>query len=314
MKKSKTFARKVIAIVLSVMMLASSFTGVLTVFAKSTDDSHDANLAANFMAWAETTDEQTCEALLDYVDDVLQKANIAPIQVNLDYVVVKISINGYLDSVDGVLDLCTQIRNILESYKGLVGGDVSKINLYPISSEALKSTDKGDGVISKCNRSFRSVMNAKDIVMALAQAIYYNTNDLNAGGNKNNNVIGKFLKGELDLGIVKSAVDVYGLIGNLLGMWSGYQSNLVYNLVANIIFENTNWFTEEEIKSFKKSLGDPKYKDDTSVTAKEWNYDVQLFDKLANEFINKISVEMTYALERQDDGTFAVTDLSLIHI
>ncbi|WP_177918609.1 hypothetical protein [uncultured Eubacterium sp.] len=311
MKKSKTFARKVIAIVLSVMMLASSFTGVLTVFAKSTDDSHDANLAANFMAWAETTDEQTCEALLDYVDDVLQKANIAPIQVNLDYVVVKISINGYLDSVDGVLDLCTQIRNILENYKGLVGGDVSKINLYPISSDALKSTDKGDGVISKCNRSFRSVMNAKDIVMALAQAIYYNTNDLNAGGNKNNNVIGKFLKGELDLGIVKSAVDVYGLIGNLLGMWSGYQSNLVYNLVANIIFENTNWFTEEEIKSFKKFLGDPKYKDDTSVTAKEWNYDVQLFDKLANEFINKISVEMTYALEKQEDGTFAVTDSSV---
>lgn len=310
MKKSKTFARKVIAIVLSVMMLASSFTGVLTVFAKSTDDGHDSNLAANFMAWAETTDNQTCEALLDYVDDVLQKANIAPLSVNMDYVVVKIQLNGYIDSVDGLLDLCTQINNLLNSYKGLVGGDVANIDLSPLSSEKLKSTNKGDGVISKCNRSFRSEMDAKDIVMALAKTIYYNTNDLTASGHSNKNVIGNFLKGSLNLGIVNSAVDVYGLIGNLLGMWSGYQSNLVYNLVAKVIFDNTNWFTEDEVKSFEKSLGNPAYKDDASVTAKTWNYDVQLFDKLSNEFVNKISVNMTYALEKQEDGTLAVTDSS----
>ena len=185
MKKSKTFARKVIAIVLSVMMLASSFTGVLTVFAKSTDDGHDSNLAANFMAWAETTDNQTCEALLDYVDDVLQKANIAPLSVNMDYVVVKIQLNGYIDSVDGLLDLCTQINNLLNSYKGLVGGDVANIDLSPLSSDNLKSTNKGNGVISKCNRSFRSEMDAKDIVMALAKTIYYNTNDLTASGHSN---------------------------------------------------------------------------------------------------------------------------------
>ena len=310
MKKSKTFARKVIAIVLSVMMLASSFTGVLTVFAKSTDDGHDSNLAANFMAWAETTDNQTCEALLDYVDDILQKANIAPINVNMDYVVVKIQLSGYIDSVDGVLDLATQVCNLLDSYKGLVGGDVSNIDLSPISSSSLKSTDKGDGVISKCNRSFRSEMDAKDIVMALAKTIYYNTNDLTASGHSNKNVIGQFLKGSLSLGIVNSAIDVYGLIGNLLGMWSGYQSNLVYNLVAKVIFDNTNWFTEDEIKSFEKSLGNPAYTSDSSVTAKTWNYDVQLFDKLSNEFVNKISVNMTYALEKQDDGTLAVTDSS----
>lgn len=310
MKKSKTFARKVIAIVLSVLMLASSFTGVLTVFAKSTDDAHDKNLAANFMAWAETTDNQTCEALLDYVDDVLQKADIAPLNVNMDYVVVKIQLNGYIDSVDGLLDLATQVVNLLDSYKGLVGGDVANIDLSPLSSSNLKSTDKGDGVISKCNRSFRSEMDAKDIVMALAKTIYYNTNDQTASGHTNKNVIGQFLKGSLSLGIVNSAVDVYGLIGGLLNMWSGYQSNLVYNLVAKVIFDNTNWFTEDEIKSFEKSLGNPDYANDSSVTAKTWNYDVQLFDKLSNEFVNKISVNMTYALEKQDDGTLAVTDSS----
>ena len=81
MKKSKTFARKIVAIVLAVLMAMSTFTGVLTVYAKSTDDGHDSNLAANFMTWAETTDNQTCEALLDWVDDTLNKAGIAPIKI-----------------------------------------------------------------------------------------------------------------------------------------------------------------------------------------------------------------------------------------
>ncbi|MDY5376954.1 MAG: hypothetical protein SPG60_02785, partial [Eubacterium coprostanoligenes] len=83
MKKSKIFARKIVAIILSVIMAMSTFTGVLTVYATSKDDAHDSQLAANFMTWAETTDNQTCEALLDWVDDVLGSANIAPISLNL---------------------------------------------------------------------------------------------------------------------------------------------------------------------------------------------------------------------------------------
>ena len=107
MKKSKIFARKVISVILAVLMAASTFTGVLTVYAKSTDDNHDSKLAANFMAWAETTDNQTAEALLDWVDDTLQKAGIAPIIFNGNYVVVNININGHLDSIDGVLELAS---------------------------------------------------------------------------------------------------------------------------------------------------------------------------------------------------------------
>ena len=120
MKKSKTFARKVIAIVFSVMMLASSFTGVLTVFAKSTDDGHDSNLAANFMAWAETTDNQTCEALLDYVDDVLQKANIAPLSVNMDYVVVRFSLTAISTAWTVCLTCVLRLITCLTAIKALL--------------------------------------------------------------------------------------------------------------------------------------------------------------------------------------------------
>ena len=296
MKKSKTFARKIVAIVLAVLMAMSTFTGVLTVYAKSTDSGHDNELAANFMTWAETTDNQTCEALLDWVDDTLNKANIAPIKVNLNYVVVNINLNGYLDSVDGALNLVSQVNGLLNSYKGLVGGDVANLYLNPIAD--LESTNEPSVVTSKCGSSYRAVNNAKDIVMALAETIYWNSNDDKSSKRSNKNVIGQFIKGKLSLGLVNGAVDVYGLIGNLLNMWDGYESNLVYNMLAQAILTKTSWFTEAEVANFQAYLQD-------NSKGTKWNFDEQLLTKLTSEFISKISVEMTYALERKEstDGT-----------
>ena len=296
MKKSKTFARKIVAIVLAVLMAMSTFTGVLTVYAKSTDSGHDNELAANFMTWAETTDNQTCEALLDWVDDTLNKANIAPIKVNLNYVVVNINLNGYLDSVDGALNLVSQVNGLLNSYKGLVGGDVANLYLNPIAD--LESTNEPSVVTSKCGSSYRAVNNAKDIVMALAETIYWNSNDDKSSKRSNKNVIGQFIKGKLSLGLVNGAVDVYGLIGNLLNMWDGYESNLVYNMLAQAILTKTSWFTEAEVADFQAYLQD-------NSKGTKWNFDEQLLTKLTSEFISKISVEMTYALERKEstDGT-----------
>lgn len=295
-KKSKTFARKIVAIVLAVLMAMSTFTGVLTVYAKSTDSGHDNELAANFMTWAETTDNQTCEALLDWVDDTLNKANIAPIKVNLNYVVVNINLNGYLDSVDGALNLVSQVNGLLNSYKGLVGGDVANLYLNPIAD--LESTNEPSVVTSKCGSSYRAVNNAKDIVMALAETIYWNSNDDKSSKRSNKNVIGQFIKGKLSLGLVNGAVDVYGLIGNLLNMWDGYESNLVYNMLAQAILTKTSWFTEAEVADFQAYLQD-------NSKGTKWNFDEQLLTKLTSEFISKISVEMTYALERKEntDGT-----------
>ncbi len=295
-KKSKTFARKIVAIVLAVLMAMSTFTGVLTVYAKSTDSGHDNELAANFMTWAETTDNQTCEALLDWVDDTLNKANIAPIKVNLNYVVVNINLNGYLDSVDGALNLVSQVNGLLNSYKGLVGGDVANLYLNPIAD--LAHTEEANLVTSKCGSSYRAVNNAKDIVMALAETIYWNSNDDKTSKRSNKNVIGQFIKGKLSLGLVNGAVDVYGLIGNLLNMWDGYESNLVYNMLAQAILTKTSWFTEAEVADFQAYLQD-------NSKGTKWNFDDQLLTKLTSEFISKISVEMTYALERKEntDGT-----------
>lgn len=295
-KKSKTFARKIVAIVLAVLMAMSTFTGVLTVYAKSTDSGHDNELAANFMTWAETTDNQTCEALLDWVDDTLNKANIAPIKVNLNYVVVNINLNGYLDSVDGALNLVSQVNGLLNSYKGLVGGDVANLYLNPIAD--LAHTEEANLVTSKCGSSYRAVNNAKDIVMALAETIYWNSNDDKSSKRDNKNVIGQFIKGKLSLGLVNGAVDVYGLIGNLLNMWDKYESNLVYNMLAQAILTKTSWFTEAEVANFQAYLQD-------NSKGTKWNFDEQLLTKLTSEFISKISVEMTYALERKEntDGT-----------
>lgn len=303
MKKSKIFARKIVAIVLSVLMAASSFTGALTAFAKSVDDNHDSKLAANFMAWAETTDNQTCEAILDWADETLKNANIAPIIFEGNYVVVNIQIHGYLDSIDGVIDLARQAQGLLSQYGGLLGGDVNNIDLSPLtnlpSTTDAKVTDKNDEnygkdqIVSACNRSYRAVNDAKTIVMALAEAIYRNSNDNKTKNNvQNKNVIGQFVKGNLSLGsILNGIVDVYGLIGDALGMWSGYQSNLVYNILAQLILTKTNWFTEAEVADFQSYL--------QGNGGTRWNFDEQLFSKLTGELMNKISVTMTYAREKE---------------
>ena len=306
MKKSKIFARKIISVILAALMAASTFTGVLTAYAKSTDDNHDSKLAANFMAWAETTDNQTAEALLDWLDDTLQKAGIAPIKFYGNYVVVTIDLNIYIDSVDGLLDAVRQINGLLDSYGGLLGGDIKNINLSPIAS--LNSITAGDGIVSQCNRSYRAVNDAKDIIMALAKAIYWNSNDNTASGHTNKNIIGQFLKGKLDLGsILSGIVDVYGLIGNMLGMWSGYQSNLVYNLVANIILTMTGWYTDAEIADYQSYL--------QGKGGSTWNFDQQLFEKLCDAFLNKVALNITYSQKKVVDPetgkvTYETTDSS----
>ena len=308
MKKSKIFARKIVAIVLSVLMAMSTFTGVLTVYATSKDDAHEDNLAANFMAWAETTDNQTCEALLDWVDDILGKADIAPISLHYNFVVIKVDIDGYLDSVDGAIDLVQKVHSYVEQYKGTVGGDVKNLALNPLGADLKNYSTKPEDVVSKCNKSYRAVNNAKDIVMALAETLYYNTND-DYGRRQNSNVIGQFIKGELSLGVANSFVDIWSLIGKVggLNMWSGYQKNLVYNIVAQVIFNNTDWFTPEEANKFREYLAD-------NSKGTRWNYDEQLLNKLTSEFLNNISIEMTYAVEKKTDEngneTFVATDSS----
>lgn len=301
--KSKTFARKLIALALAAVLAISCFMGTVSAYAKSTDDYHDNNLAANFMAWAETTDNQTCEALLDWAD--LNIGGLLSGLLGTDHlyfsqnvVVATITIDAYFDSIDGVIDLLRQAADLLDSYGGLIGGDVKNINLKPLP--ALPSVTTGDGVISKCGRSYRAVNDAKTIVMALAKTLYVNSND----NDKNKNVIGQFVKGSLSLGAILEGVlggSVFGLLQDSLNMWNGYESNLVYNLVANVIFENTLWYTEDEANSYRAYLQNNK-------NGTRWNYDEQLLDKLSTELLQQINVNVTYDIEKNTDETYLDDD------
>lgn len=68
-----------------------------------------------------------------------------------------------------------------------------------------------------------------------------------------------------------------------------YKTNLVYNVAQNLIFQYTNWYTEDEINNFKNGTA-------------TWVYDDQLINKLTTELLDKISVLVTYNQEYTDAG------------
>jgi hypothetical protein len=292
-KKSKVFTHKLIALFLSVLMALSCFTGALTAFAASDSSSknyHDGNLAYNFMAWAETTDEQTAEALLDYADlylgDIITSLlGSDHISFSQNIVIDTIKIDAYLDSIDGLFDTVRQVQTILSKYGNVVGGDVKNIDLTPISN--LSYATSGDYVVSKCNKSYRQVYSAKELLMAFAKVIYINSNNF-AG----KNVIGQFFKGQLDIGSLLESIlkdDVYGLLQSTFNMWDGYEDDVVYNIVANIILNNTKWYTDEEKTAYYNDL-----QKTSGSRTNAWNFDDVLFKALNEQLLSKISVLVTY--------------------
>ncbi|MBQ9532238.1 MAG: hypothetical protein IJR70_09235 [Eubacterium sp.] len=300
-KKSKVFTHKLIALFLAALMVISTFTGVMMVFAKSTDDYHDANLAANFLAWAETTDNQTAEALLDYADlylpqimEGLDLGDIKPrgtTRINFKYnvpVVGDIKIQGYADSIDGILELVKYVDgNILKksvlgrSLKSWAGGDIQNINLDAVYDLATSTTD---GVVSKCGVAYRSQNDAKDIILTVAKLIYVHSNDY--GGK---NIVKQFVTGNLNLGLIGNFLNLWDTLKEPLGMWDGYQTNLVYNIVANLIWQNTDWYSEAQINEFKDAFVA------NGANQKVWNFDDQLFGKLTSELLQLINVQVTYS-------------------
>jgi hypothetical protein len=281
--KSKIFTKKLISLVLAVIMAASCFTGAITAFAADSDakNYNDDNLFANFMAWAETTDDQTAEALFDYADMYLgdlMTGLLGSSEIKFSYSILgnTIGIDGYLDSIDGVYDLIRQADDLLDSYGSLVAGDIKNIDLSPIGDLKPSSTE---GVVSGCGVSYRSVYSAKELLQKLAQTLYINSHDFGSA----KNVLGQFFKGTLSLGRIESLanINVYSLLQDTLGCWDGYESNLVYNIVCALIWNNTDWYTDEEIEAFK-------------ADSSKWNFDEQLFGKLSSEFLDSVAFTITY--------------------
>lgn len=303
--RSKTFARKLVALFLAVVMAASCFTGALTAFAKSTDGYYDNDLAANFMTWAETTDNQTAEALLDWADMHLDDLILSlgatgdimngdHLNLNLDVAVINIHLEGYLDSIDGVLNLISNARGLVDSYKGLIGGNVGDIDLSAIDQLNAPSQN-ANVVISKCGKSYRATNDAKDIVLAIAKLLYTNSND-----DSGKNVIGAFIKGEFSLGLVNSFVNLYDLLKEPLGLWDNYQNNLVYNIISNLILTKSGWYNDAEIEAYQK---------DIQANNGNWVLDDQLMDKLSKNLMQEINAEITYAARgASKDGTESSKD------
>lgn len=268
--KAKKFSRKLLALFLAVLMAMSCFSGAMVASAANASANtkyHDQDLDFNSLGWPILNDEQACTALLDFVDLTLAQANIAPMNIDLS---VLGSITIKLGSVDEVLKTVQDLDSFLNSKSALLvlAGDARYVDL------------------SAVNGMSRSATSSTDIVRGIVKLVRNISSDGGPEG-ANGNIVKKLLRGDLGLGIVSSFLDVYKTIGDLIGMPSGYQSNMVYNIVQQLVLENTGWFTAEEKAQIRNNP--------SLETSK---LDSILLDKLSTQLLSNITAQITYA-----DGT-----------
>ncbi len=282
--KAKKFSRKLLALFLAVLMALTCFTGVISAYGASIQNYHDDNVEYNDLAWDVLSDEQLATALLDYADEML--ADFGPqidkllkgamptsgmYYYNAGARTFNINVAGlitaeakiYTHSVDEIMETLESVASVISKYSGLIG-DAGNLQLG--STKGMRRSNT-----SSCN-----------IIRGVLGLLQKNSADYNG-----KDILGEFLRGGFDLGTVGNLakLDIYGLIGNALGADAGYQSDLVYNLVQSIIFNNTLWFTDEEEANFKNGTT-------------PFLYDEVLMKVLTDELLNKISVLVTYP-----DGT-----------
>lgn len=265
--KAKKFSRKLLALFLAVLMAMSCFSGAMVASAANASANtkyHDQDLDFNSLGWPILNDEQACTALLDFVDLTLAQANIAPMNIDLS---VLGSITIKLGSVDEVLKTVQDLDSFLNSKSALLllAGDARYVDLSAV-----------DGMS-------RSATSSTDIVRGIVKLVRNISSDGGPEG-ANGNIVKKLLRGDLGLGIVSSFLDVYKTIGDLIGMPSGYQSNMVYNIVQQLVLENTGWFTAEEKAQIRKNPNLETNK-----------LDAILLDKLSTQLLSNITAQITYA-------------------
>ncbi|MCM1114702.1 MAG: hypothetical protein NC397_04315 [Clostridium sp.] len=296
--KAKKFSHKLLALFMAVLMALTCFTGVLTAYGSSIQDYHDNNVEYNSLAWDVLSDEQTATALLDYADTMLAEygpvidnllagalptsgmyfynASSRSIGLNVGGI-IKADIKVYVHSVDEIMETLESVASVLSKFDSFIG-------------------DAGNLQLGSTKGVRRSNTSSCDIIRCVLGILQKNSADYNG-----KDVIGSLLRGTFDLGTVGSLakLDLYDLIGNMLGLDDGYESNLVYNLVQSLIFNNTKWYTADEIAAFKNGSAN-------------WVYDTQLLDKMTTELLDKISVLVTYDQEYtepvlNEDGSVSET-------
>ena len=304
--KAKKFSHKLLALFMAVLMAASCFTGALTAYADTMSSEKtyaDESIEYNDLAWAILSDEQVATALLDYADLMLAEygPQIDKLLENLpssitQYItwdsssrtlklnafnLVKKDIPVRTHSVDEIFFTLRGVADLLNQYGNLLG-DAGNLNFKAVATK--------DWSISRETASSTDILRS---VIGIFQNLScdYNGTD----------ILGKVLRGEFTLGTLGNVanLDVYKIIGNLLGFTdTKYKTNLVYNVAQNLIFQYTNWYTEDEINNFKNGTA-------------TWVYDDQLINKLTTELLDKISVLVTYNQEYTDaDSQTAIQDTS----
>lgn len=288
--KVKKFSHKLLALFLAVLMGVTCFSVAIPVSAASADvEYYDDAVEYNSLAWAVLSDEQTATALLDYLDVLLADvgpqldatlANALPssgiyyyspssrsIELNVGGI-IKASIPVKLHSVDEALETIEGVNSVIGSYSGVIG-DAGNLKLGATAGMRRNNT-------SSC-----------EIIKGVLGILQQNSADW-AGAD----VLGEFLRGGFDLGTVSTFVDIdiYGMIGGLLGTDDGYESNLVYNVVQALLFNNTNWFTDEEKAAYKSNPA-------------SFVFDEVLLEKMTTKFLRQINVEVTYKGGLNDDNT-----------
>lgn len=304
--KAKKFSHKLLALFMAVLMAASCFTGALTAYADTMSSEKtyaDDSIEYNDLAWAILSDEQVATALLDYADLMLAQygpqidkllenlpssitqyitwdSNSRTLKLNA-FGLVKKNIPVRTHSVDELFYTLRGVADLLNSYGNLLG-DAGNLNFKAVATK--------DWSIS------RETASSTDILRSVIGILQNLSCDYNGS-----DILGQVLRGEFTLGTLGNVanLDVYKIVGNLLGFTdTKYKTNLVYNVAQNLIFQYTNWYTEEEINNFKNGTA-------------TWVYDDQLINKLTTELLDKISVLVTYNQEYTDaDSQTAIQDTS----
>lgn len=304
--KAKKFSHKLLALFMAVLMAASCFTGALTAYADTMSSEKtyaDESIEYNDLAWAILSDEQVATALLDYADLMLAQygpqidkllenlpssitqyitwdSNSRTLKLNA-FGLVKKDIPVRTHSVDELFYTLRGVADLLNSYGNLLG-DAGNLNFKAVATKDWNIT--------------RETASSTDILRSVIGILQNLSCDYNGS-----DILGKVLRGEFTLGTLGNVanLDVYKIVGNLLGFTdTKYKTNLVYNVAQNLIFQYTNWYTEEEINNFKNGTA-------------TWVYDDQLINKLTTELLDKISVLVTYNQEYTDaDSQTAIQDTS----
>lgn len=301
--KVRKFSHKLLALFMAVIMGLTCFTGVITASAASNDVKYnDDALEYNELAWRLMSDEQMATALLDALEPLLQntvgplvhnalsgisaiytadthKVNI-PV-LNIGFTLDLYSVDGLLNTLDELEDFCGKASSI---------GDVYKVHLDATKSGMSRSKNTSCEIITAILGDLKG--------LSFNSEKWNYTNWIGAAqryDNASTDVLGSVLRGEFSVGGLAGFIgnfidginlkDIYRNLDGVLGFTDGFEDNLIFNLVRNLIVTLSGWFTAAEQQAYLNG-------------SKEFVLEDVLLDKMNTMLLDKINVLVTYS-----DGT-----------